>query len=43
MLAEVYITSGKYDLAEELCRKCLGANKSCAKVRSTGGLPRREI
>ncbi len=43
MLAEVYITSGKYDLAEELCRKCLGANKSCAKVRSAGGPPRREI
>ena len=32
MLADVYIVSGKYDLAEELCRKCLQTNKSCAKA-----------
>ena len=32
MLADVYINGGKYDLAEELCWRCLGANKSCAKA-----------
>merc|ERR1719487_2537924 len=32
ILADVYIVSGKYDLAEELCRRCLSSNKSCAKA-----------
>ena len=32
MLADVYIGGGKYDLAEELCRRCLASNKSCAKA-----------
>lgn len=32
MLTDVYIMSGKYDLAEELCRRCLASNKSCAKA-----------
>jgi len=32
ILADVYIVSGKYDLAEELCRRCLASNKSCAKA-----------
>jgi len=32
MLSDVYIVSGKYDLAEELCRRCLASNKSCAKA-----------
>ena len=32
ILADLYIGGGKYDLAEELCRRCLGANKSCAKA-----------
>merc|ERR1711988_1483744 len=32
MLSDVYIAGGKYDLAEELCRRCLASNKSCAKA-----------
>jgi len=32
MLADVYIGGGKYDLAEELCWRCLHSNKSCAKA-----------
>ena len=32
MLADVYIGGGKYDLAEELWRRCLASNKSCAKA-----------
>lgn len=32
MLSDVYITGGKYDLAEELCKRCLQSNKSCAKA-----------
>jgi len=32
MLADVYINGGKYDLAEELCWRCLASNKSCAKA-----------
>ena len=32
MLADVYINGGKYDLAEELCWRCLACNKSCAKA-----------
>jgi len=31
MLSDIYIGSGKYDLAQELCKKCLKNNKSCAK------------
>jgi len=32
MLSDVYIGGGKYDLAEELCKRCLQSNKSCAKA-----------
>ena len=32
MLADIFITSGKYDLAQELCKRCLGFDKSCAKL-----------
>ena len=32
ILADIYIGGGKYDLAEELCRRCLASNKSCAKA-----------
>jgi len=32
MLSDVYIAGGKYDLAEELCKRCLQSNKSCAKA-----------
>jgi tetratricopeptide repeat protein 21B len=32
MLAEIHIQGGKYDLAQEMCKKCLKYNKSCAKA-----------
>ena len=32
MLADIYIQGGKYDLAQEMCKKCLKYNKSCAKA-----------
>ena len=38
MLADVYIGGGKYDLAEELCWRCLASNKSCAKAWEYMGL-----
>lgn len=38
MLANIYIGSGKFDLAQDLCRKCLGVNKSCAKAYEMLGL-----
>jgi len=30
MLADIYIGRGKFDLAQDLCKKCLSFNKSCA-------------
>ena len=30
MLAEIYVGRGKFDLAQDLCKKCLGYNRSCA-------------
>jgi tetratricopeptide (TPR) repeat protein len=27
-----YVRGGKYDLAQEMCKKCLKYNKSCAKA-----------
>ena len=38
MLAELYNTSGKFDLAEELCKRCLAYNKSCAKAYEMMGV-----
>ncbi|XP_071943351.1 tetratricopeptide repeat protein 21B-like [Antedon mediterranea] len=32
LLADVYIQSGKYDMATELLKKCLQHNKSCCKA-----------
>eukprot|EP01083_Nonionella_stella_P283179 963735_1 len=32
MLADIYISSGKYDLAQDLCKKVLQINKSCSKA-----------
>jgi len=29
LLAELYVSKAKYDLAQDLCRKCLSYNKSC--------------
>jgi hypothetical protein len=35
------ILGGKYDLAQEMCKKCLKYNKSCAKAGPRGScLPR---
>uniref|UniRef100_A0A6U5AVN5 Uncharacterized protein n=1 Tax=Hemiselmis andersenii TaxID=464988 RepID=A0A6U5AVN5_HEMAN len=38
LLADMYIQSNKNDLAQELCRKCLQYNKSCAKAWEFQGL-----
>ena len=38
LLAEGYIASNKNDLAQELCRKCLTHNKSCARAWEYQGL-----
>ncbi len=32
LLADIYINSGKYDMATELLRKCLQHNQSCCKA-----------
>jgi tetratricopeptide repeat protein 21B len=32
MLADVYVQLGKFDLAQELCKKALANNRSCAKA-----------
>jgi tetratricopeptide repeat protein 21B len=32
MLADIYIQTGKFDTAQELLKKCLNYNKSCAKA-----------
>jgi tetratricopeptide repeat protein 21B len=32
LLAELYVVKAKYDLAQELCRKCLVYNKSCGEA-----------
>ncbi|XP_043931290.1 tetratricopeptide repeat protein 21B [Protopterus annectens] len=32
LLADVYIQNGKYDMAEELLRRCLRHNRSCCKA-----------
>lgn len=32
MLADIYIQAGKYDLAQDLCKRCLGFDKSCARA-----------
>ena len=37
LLAKAYVDQGKYALAQELCRKVLGQNKSSAQVRSLCG------
>lgn len=32
LLAELYVVKAKYDLAQDLCRKCLNYNKSCGEA-----------
>ena len=38
MLANIYIGNGKYDLAQDLCKRCLVYNKSCGKAWEHMGL-----
>jgi tetratricopeptide repeat protein 21B len=38
MLANIYISNGKYDLAQDLCKRCLVYNKSCGKAWEHMGL-----
>ena len=32
LLAKFYVDKSKYDLAQELCTKCLASDKSCSQV-----------
>jgi tetratricopeptide repeat protein 21B len=34
LMADMYIQSGKFDVAKEFCQQCLTRNKSCSKVVS---------
>merc|ERR1711988_22210 len=38
LLADIYIQRGKFDLAQELCKRCLNYNRSCAKAWEYMGL-----
>jgi len=38
MLADIYVSTSKYDLGEELCAKSLKYNKSCGKAEEYFGL-----
>ena len=38
MLSDVFVASAQYDLAEELCKRCLVSNTSCAKAWEFLGL-----
>ena len=38
MLAYMYIGTGKYDLAEELCQRCLNYNQGCGLAHERMGL-----
>jgi tetratricopeptide repeat protein 21B len=38
ILADVYVQKGKYDLAQDLCKRCLQYNRSCAKAWELMGL-----
>jgi len=38
MLADIYVQGNKMDLAQDLCKRALGANKSCAKAWEYLGL-----
>ncbi|CAN0005167.1 unnamed protein product, partial [Hapterophycus canaliculatus] len=37
-LAHLYVDRGKFDLAQDLCRRCLSYNKSCPQAWETMGL-----
>lgn len=32
LLADIHMQGGKYDLAQDLCKRCLKYNKSCSKA-----------
>ncbi len=34
LMADMYIQSGKFDVAKDFCQQCLSRNKSCSKVRA---------
>eukprot|EP00611_Tribonema_gayanum_P006288 TRINITY_DN15597_c0_g1_i2.p2 TRINITY_DN15597_c0_g1~~TRINITY_DN15597_c0_g1_i2.p2 ORF type:complete len:590 (-),score=191.44 TRINITY_DN15597_c0_g1_i2:29-1798(-) len=38
LLSELYVERGKFDLAQDLCRRCLQCNKSCSKAWEGMGL-----
>ena len=38
LLADIYIQKSKFDLAEDLCRRCLKYNKSCGKAWESMGV-----
>ena len=43
MLAEVHIAAGKFDLAHEMCVRCIKYNKSCARAwEHMGAIMERE-
>ena len=43
MLVELYVQGGKFDMAQELCKKCLHYNKSCSKAHEhLGAIAERE-
>merc|ERR1719421_2077105 len=43
LLADTYVQTGKYDLAMELCKRCLTHNKSCSKAcEMLGGIMEKE-
>uniref|UniRef100_A0A7S0S5T6 Tetratricopeptide repeat-like domain-containing protein n=1 Tax=Chlamydomonas leiostraca TaxID=1034604 RepID=A0A7S0S5T6_9CHLO len=43
LLADIHIQGGKFDLAQDLCQKCLKYNKSCAKAwEHMGAIMERE-
>lgn len=43
LLADMYIQTGKYEMATELCKKCISHNRSCAKAyEMLGGIHEKE-
>lgn len=38
LLADLYVERGKFDLAQDLCKRCLSYNKSCSKAWETIGM-----
>jgi len=43
LLSDIHIQGGKFDLAQDLCHKCLKYNKSCSKAwESLGSIMERE-